>query len=59
MYLMKKNDEVELFSELKFLNHLISIAVNNEHIYFSKLKDDNEIISRNSLVAQDVVTVGK
>lgn len=58
LYLMKKN-EVELFSELKFLKHLISIAVNNEHIYFSKLKDDNEIISRNTLIAQDVVTVGK
>ncbi|KYM77742.1 Vitellogenin receptor, partial [Atta colombica] len=58
LYFMKKNDKVELFNEWKLLSHLVSIAVNNEHIYFSKLKDDNEIISRNTPITQDVVTVG-
>lgn len=60
MYLTTKINDVELFNELKFSSDLVSIAVNDEQIYFSKLEDDNEVISRNILnMSTDIVTIGK
>ncbi|XP_018311386.1 vitellogenin receptor [Mycetomoellerius zeteki] len=59
MYLTTKINDVELFNELKFSSDLVSIAVNDEQIYFSKLEDDNEVISRNILnMSTDIVTIG-
>ncbi|EGI60779.1 Vitellogenin receptor [Acromyrmex echinatior] len=60
MYLTEKND-IEFFNKLTFSNHLISIAVNDEHIYFSKLIGVNEVISKNILMSnmyENVVTAG-
>ncbi|KYN23000.1 Vitellogenin receptor [Trachymyrmex cornetzi] len=55
MYLAEIN---KFFTELKFSSHLASIAVNDEHIYFSNLKDNHEVISSNIPDSKDIVTVG-